>query len=426
MDDRTYSLRDGTEIAPFDSSTPALCFQVFGNARRVAVSSSTATLLEFLKIPRTKAELEAFAASFNFDANVVLSLLEKAPLNHFISDPSLVAQPVRKTKQGNYLYLKYDLFSARAVNALAHCFEWLFSKTLACALVPVILLIHSYFMLSPSYKFPFTLSFTTEQWIAVWLGVYGAIFFHEVGHCAACKRFGSRPGSIGIGLYLIWPVLYADTTESWMLTRRHRAVVDLAGIYFHLVLSAICIIVGQQLNSPVLLVISKSAILSTAINLNPFFRFDGYWLVTDVTGIPNIRRATSEFWQFTMGRFLQGKTSNPTPRLLQISRPLRYCFGAYCISSAVFFADITFHVLRFLPGRFTAIPRNWQAAWHTIVLHPLSFPAAKALIIFCIVAAGFVQTGLMLSRRILRFYKSVRSFLMRIPGMYSRLMRSEP
>ncbi|HWI03918.1 MAG TPA: hypothetical protein VNT52_08860, partial [Acidimicrobiales bacterium] len=32
--------------------------------------------------------------------------------------------------------------------------------------------------------------------------------FHELGHAAACRYAGARPGVIGVGVYLLWPVFY--------------------------------------------------------------------------------------------------------------------------------------------------------------------------------------------------------------------------
>ena len=48
---------------------------------------------------------------------------------------------------------------------------------------------------------------------------------HEIGHATACRYGGARPGAIGAGLYLVWPVFYSDVTESYRLahTRNRQA-----------------------------------------------------------------------------------------------------------------------------------------------------------------------------------------------------------
>jgi putative peptide zinc metalloprotease protein len=43
--------------------------------------------------------------------------------------------------------------------------------------------------------------------------------FHELGHAAACRYGGAEPGTIGVGLYLLWPAFYNDVTDSYRLSR---------------------------------------------------------------------------------------------------------------------------------------------------------------------------------------------------------------
>ena len=57
--------------------------------------------------------------------------------------------------------------------------------------------------------------------------------FHECGHAAACRYGGAKPGRIGIGIYLVWPVFYTDVTDSYRLTKTGRLRTDLGGVYFN-------------------------------------------------------------------------------------------------------------------------------------------------------------------------------------------------
>lgn len=63
--------------------------------------------------------------------------------------------------------------------------------------------------------------------------------FHELGHAAACRYSGARPGQMGAALYLVWPVFYTDVTESYSLSRRDRLRVDLGGLYFNAIFSVV-------------------------------------------------------------------------------------------------------------------------------------------------------------------------------------------
>ncbi|MDQ0497132.1 site-2 protease family protein [Paenibacillus brasilensis] len=59
-----------------------------------------------------------------------------------------------------------------------------------------------------------------------------SILFHEFGHVVAAYRYGIRPRDIGIGLYMLVPVMFVDLSEAWKLPRKQRVVIDFAGIYF--------------------------------------------------------------------------------------------------------------------------------------------------------------------------------------------------
>ena len=49
-----------------------------------------------------------------------------------------------------------------------------------------------------------------------------SMVFHECGHAAACRYGGARPGRIGMGLYVLWPALFTNVTDSYRLGRACR------------------------------------------------------------------------------------------------------------------------------------------------------------------------------------------------------------
>jgi len=56
---------------------------------------------------------------------------------------------------------------------------------------------------------------------------------HEIGHAAACRYGGARPGRMGAGIYVAWPAFYTDVTDAYRLDRRGRLRTDLGGVYFN-------------------------------------------------------------------------------------------------------------------------------------------------------------------------------------------------
>jgi len=112
--------------------------------------------------------------------------------------------------------------------------------------------------------------------------------WHEFGHAAGCAYGGARPGAMGAGIYLAYPAFYTDVTDSYRLSRRGRLRTDLAGVYFNalfiLITAALYAVTGFE---PLLLVIVVQHI-EAAHQLLPFLRLDGYYVLADATGVPDL------------------------------------------------------------------------------------------------------------------------------------------
>jgi putative peptide zinc metalloprotease protein len=129
-----------------------------------------------------------------------------------------------------------------------------------------------------------------QPWLL--LVFFGAIVvataFHETGHATACAYGGARPGVLGAGIYVVWPVFYCDVTDAYRLGKAGRLRTDLGGIYFNaifaLATAGLYAVTGFE---PLLLVVvlQNFAILQ---QLMPLLRLDGYYIVSDITGVPDI------------------------------------------------------------------------------------------------------------------------------------------
>lgn len=110
--------------------------------------------------------------------------------------------------------------------------------------------------------------------------------FHEFGHASGLRYGGGKARGMGVGFYLIYPAFYTDTTDSYRLGRWAKLRTDLGGIYFHLIF-ALGIIGLYLLTGLEFLLISVFVISFEVVRqLIPLVRFDGYWILADVTGIP--------------------------------------------------------------------------------------------------------------------------------------------
>jgi putative peptide zinc metalloprotease protein len=115
-----------------------------------------------------------------------------------------------------------------------------------------------------------------------------SMVFHELGHAAALRYSGGTPGSLGAGFYLVWPVLYTDVTDSYRLDRRGRLRTDLGGVYFNVVFLVAASTAFAITGYAPLLVFIALAHIQTLQQFLPFVRLDGYYVVSDLVGVPNL------------------------------------------------------------------------------------------------------------------------------------------
>jgi putative peptide zinc metalloprotease protein len=119
------------------------------------------------------------------------------------------------------------------------------------------------------------------------LGVVSAAF-HELGHAAACRYGGAKPAGMGFGLYMVWPAFYTDVTDAYRLPRGDRLRVDLGGIYFNTIVSVATGAAWLVWHVDALLLVVGLQLLMIVKNLSPVIRADGYHILADVTGVPDL------------------------------------------------------------------------------------------------------------------------------------------
>ncbi len=143
---------------------------------------------------------------------------------------------------------------------------------------------------------------------------------HEFAHAYTAKSFGLHVRSMGLFFIVIWPLLYTDTTDAWKIPDRGRRMrVSAAGVVFESVVGGIALLFWAVLPDGILrslmFFLSGTSLLSTVfINLNPFMRYDGYYVLMDYWGVDNLRpRAFAMFRHFL--RQLMLDWQGPVPEI---------------------------------------------------------------------------------------------------------------
>ncbi len=144
--------------------------------------------------------------------------------------------------------------------------------------------------------------------LVVFLLAVASAGFHELGHAAACRYGGATPGGMGMGMYLVWPAFYTDVTDSYRLPRRDRLRVDLGGLYFNAVVSVVTLGVWLLVHADALLLLVALQVLQMVKQLSPVIRADGYHILSDATGVPDLYSHMAP----TMRRLLPGHRDEPS------------------------------------------------------------------------------------------------------------------
>jgi putative peptide zinc metalloprotease protein len=152
------------------------------------------------------------------------------------------------------------------------------------------------------------------------LSVASAVF-HECGHAAGCRYGGARPGRIGFGVYLVWPSFFTDVTDSYRLGRAGRLRTDLGGLYFNAIFMLALLGCYAGTGNQVVLLTIAITHLEMLEQLLPFVRFDGYFILSDLIGVPDLfARVTPVLGtMFTRGRHTRVSALRPPARRMIIA-----------------------------------------------------------------------------------------------------------
>lgn len=134
--------------------------------------------------------------------------------------------------------------------------------------------------------------------------------FHELGHAAGCRYGGGKPGAVGVGILLVFPAFFTNVTDAYRLGRRGRLRTDLGGIYFNAVyiLGVAALFAWTQF--PPLLVFIALSQIQMLQQMLPLLRLDGYYILGDLVGVPNLFGQIRPFLQRLAGKHeLAGRSS---------------------------------------------------------------------------------------------------------------------
>ena len=244
---------------------------------------------------------------------------------------------------------KIVLIKPQLAMRMADSFTWLFNPRICGIAILGFVLAH--FAFYAGWLRPRQAS-NLSAW--EYLFCYGLVLltalFHEIGHAAACRNYKCTTGGIGLLLYIIFPAFYVNLSDAWRLSGRQRAVIDIGGIYFQLItvipLFLIFAITGSNYCAAAIYSVDALVIIS----LNPLLKFDGYWLLVDLTGLINLKKRS---WKVVKEMVLWSLGfAEDMPTFKEVKGGGRkFVLATYSLVSIAFFSTFIVLLLIFTPNK---------------------------------------------------------------------------
>ena len=255
----------------------------------------------------------------------------------------------------NYLFFKVPLFRPqRFLNATLPLVEPLFHKWFLA--VSGILGLIGFYLVSRQWdQFVHTFQhFFTLEGAAIFAAALFAVKgLHELGHAYAATRLGCQVPAIGLAFMMMTPMLYTDVTDAWRLRyRRQRMMIDFAGVAVELIIACFATFLWAFLppgmgRSLAFVLATSSLLMSLVVNLSPFMRFDGYFILSDIVGIPNLQPRAFAVARWRLREILFGLGA-PCPENMSSSTlwaMVAYSWGTWIYRLGLYFgiAVVVYH-----------------------------------------------------------------------------------
>ena len=177
---------------------------------------------------------------------------------------------------------------------------------------------------------------------------------HEFGHGLSCKVLGGECHELGVMILVLTPCLYCNVSDSWMLPSKwKRAGIGVAGVFVECTLAAICTWIWwftkeNMLHYICLNVMFLSSVSTIIFNINPLLRYDGYYILSDILEIPNLRQKATKIMSQKASEWFLGMESQEDPFLPKRNQ---FWFAIFTVASVAYrwvvMTSILFFVWRF-------------------------------------------------------------------------------
>ena len=253
------------------------------------------------------------------------------------------------------LRMRLKAIGPRAIDPIARVLQYLFAPPVVAVGLIVAALAHywAYRVHGLTGAFIDALYRPSSLLVIIGLTLLAAVF-HEFGHASALRYGGGRARGMGVGVYLVFPAFYTDVTECYRLGRWARVRTGLGGAYFHLLFALGLIGLAYATGYEFLLIAVLLINVEIVRQFIPFVRLDGYWVLADLTGVPDFFSQIGPFVRSLSPRLAR----SGGPRLPRLKRWVQVAFAAYVAVTIPVLVALLVLLVKFLPRVLTVL---WDA-----------------------------------------------------------------
>jgi putative peptide zinc metalloprotease protein len=180
---------------------------------------------------------------------------------------------------------------------------------------------------------------------------------HELAHAFVAKTMGGEVHEMGIMFLVFYPIPYVDASASSVLQSKwQRAAVGAAGMAAELFLASLAFYFWLSVEPGLLRACAYDVILiagasTILINGNPLLRFDGYYILCDLSEMPNLAQRSTRYWGYLIERHIFGAERSYPPltpgerKWLVFFAPASLCYRLLVLCGIAIFIATEFFVV---------------------------------------------------------------------------------
>lgn len=313
---KEFTLRWGNDYAMIANPRDLLHYRLEpGEIELLPLMDGTRTVKEIV--------VERLRESGDIELSAVADLVRQLRVGSFLETPfqdveSVVRRaldPVSAARARAREFAKTLSIEWRGANRLV---EWSYRHVLRFFFIPVIGVLAllaavaggvAFVSLFQSGRFSLSGESAAAESLLLIAMSYFLTFMHELGHAVVLTRYGRRVKSAGFMIYFGSPAFFVDSSDGLMMDRRQRIVQSFAGPYAELIIAGAAAALAWSFPewslAPVLYKFAALNYFVIFLNLVPMLELDGYWILSDLIQVPDLRPRSLQFLRYDLWQKLR-------------------------------------------------------------------------------------------------------------------------